>query len=204
MAGRRKSVENGEGGAAHDLSTRERIIRETTTLFAQRGYHGTGVSDITKATDLTRGALYYHIASKEALLYEICTTQINRIIPRAEAIVVEGETVDERLRRLARALVANISEHSEEWAVFFAEFRSLTDENRAEIVAARDRYEACWVALLQEGQRQGEFVDLPPIVVKGILGMFNYTYLWFRASGEMSAEAIADLFLRVILDGVRA
>ncbi|MCW2838117.1 MAG: TetR/AcrR family transcriptional regulator, partial [Marmoricola sp.] len=46
------------------------------------------------------------------------------------------------------------------------------------------------------------FVAVEPIVVKGILGMFNYSYLWLRPGRGLSPEAIADLFVNVLERGL--
>lgn len=41
------------------------------------------------------------------------------------------------------------------------------------------------------------------MVVKGILGMHGYAYLWVRDYGRLTAEQIADRFCDVVLDGMR-
>jgi AcrR family transcriptional regulator len=45
-------------------ASRERILTEVTRLFVDKGYHGTGVQEISDAVGLGRGALYHHIGSK--------------------------------------------------------------------------------------------------------------------------------------------
>lgn len=47
--------------------TRRRIIDAAIDLFAESGYGGTGLAEILKRADVTKGAFYYHFASKEAL-----------------------------------------------------------------------------------------------------------------------------------------
>jgi hypothetical protein len=44
-------------------STRDRILRTAAELFAERGFHGTGVAGLGKAAGVTRGALCYHPAA---------------------------------------------------------------------------------------------------------------------------------------------
>jgi TetR/AcrR family acrAB operon transcriptional repressor len=48
-----------------------KIIVVATELFAQNGYHGTAISDISDATGLTKGALYYHFKDKEQILIRV-------------------------------------------------------------------------------------------------------------------------------------
>jgi TetR/AcrR family transcriptional repressor of nem operon len=47
--------------------TKERILKQSGRLFNTQGYKATSLSDITKATGLTKGAIYRHFKNKEAL-----------------------------------------------------------------------------------------------------------------------------------------
>jgi AcrR family transcriptional regulator len=47
--------------------TRRRILEVAAEAFAERGYAGTSVSDVLKASGVTKGGFYFHFPSKEAL-----------------------------------------------------------------------------------------------------------------------------------------
>ncbi|QIE60044.1 TetR/AcrR family transcriptional regulator [Rasiella rasia] len=47
--------------------TKEHIIKESANLFNTQGYKATSISDITKATGLTKGAIYRHFENKSDL-----------------------------------------------------------------------------------------------------------------------------------------
>ena len=47
--------------------TKERILETALALFAQSGYLGTSMHDIAKELGITKGALYKHYASKQAI-----------------------------------------------------------------------------------------------------------------------------------------
>ena len=49
------------------ISTKELIIRESANLFNTQGYKATSISDITRATGLTKGAIYRHFENKSDL-----------------------------------------------------------------------------------------------------------------------------------------
>ena len=49
------------------LRTRGRILDAAMRLFAERGYNAVTNADIAEAAGLTRGAMLYHFASREAL-----------------------------------------------------------------------------------------------------------------------------------------
>lgn len=183
--------------------TWQRLIRVAADLFARNGYHATGIAELCAAAQLSRGSLYYYIDSKETLLYEISRTQVERLNAQAAEIVALDLPAPERLRLLARSLMRNISDHLAEWTVFFKEFGSFVGARRTEIIQARDRFESYWLKVLSDGEAEGVFRQTSPLMVKGILGMFNYAYLWLRPGGRLAAEEVADEFVDVLLTGLR-
>jgi AcrR family transcriptional regulator len=53
--------------AQRGVQTRERVVAIATRLFAERGYEGTSVEAVLQEAGISRGSLYHHFASKEAL-----------------------------------------------------------------------------------------------------------------------------------------
>ncbi|TWF77601.1 TetR family transcriptional regulator [Pseudonocardia hierapolitana] len=182
---------------------RERVVAVAAELFARHGYHGTGIAELGKAVGLGRGALYHYIESKEALLYAISRTQVDRMNAHAEQALASALSPEELLHEMARGLLRNIAEHRAEWAVFFRDYSALTGERRDKVIAARERYEGYWRQALDRGVASGALRPAPPLLVKGILGMLNYTYLWFEPDGELSPEELADEYVDLLLRGIR-
>ena len=56
---------------ARSEATRRKILDAAVALFSEVGFAATGLGDIIERADLTKGALYYHFDSKEALAAEI-------------------------------------------------------------------------------------------------------------------------------------
>lgn len=185
-------------------ATKARILRVAAELFARNGYHATGVAELCDAVRLGRGALYYHIGNKENLLFEISRAQVVALIEGAIPVVEGGERPTEKFRVLARELMRNIANNRAEWAVFFREFTALTGSRRTEILTARDTYEGLWARVVMEGVAAKEFRETDPILVKGVLGMFNYSYLWLRPQGRLRPHEVADIFAETALNGIRA
>ena len=52
-------------------ATRKALIAAGRALFAEFGYHGVGVRDITARAGVTRGAMSHHFESKEALFLAV-------------------------------------------------------------------------------------------------------------------------------------
>jgi AcrR family transcriptional regulator len=60
-------------------ATRAALLDEATTLFAERGYAGTSLEDVASASRVTRGAVYHHFASKQALFEAVLELQEARV-----------------------------------------------------------------------------------------------------------------------------
>lgn len=61
-------------------STTAYIIDKVAPLFNEKGYVGTSLSDITKATNLTKGAIYCNFKNKEALAQKAFHLNVSKTI----------------------------------------------------------------------------------------------------------------------------
>ena len=58
--------------------TRSRILASALALFVKKGYERTSVTDIAARLKMTKGAVYWHFESKEALLEELNRLAVER------------------------------------------------------------------------------------------------------------------------------
>jgi AcrR family transcriptional regulator len=71
-------------------NTKQYIIETVAPVFNKYGYAGTSLSDITKATGLTKGAVYGNFQNKEEIAIEAFNYNI-KIILRAIAKILDEE-----------------------------------------------------------------------------------------------------------------
>src|SRR5579875_1790986 len=65
---------------------RQTIIDTSARVFAQGGYHGTGIAELCEANDLGKGALYHYIGSKEELLEAIHDRVMDEVLKAADHV----------------------------------------------------------------------------------------------------------------------
>ena len=58
------------------------IIETVAPIFNKNGYAGTSLSDITKATGLTKGAIYGNFKNKEELAVAAFNTTVKKMLRR--------------------------------------------------------------------------------------------------------------------------
>ena len=57
--------------------------------------------------------------------------------------------------------------------------------------------------MLQAGVDSGEFRELQPrLTAMAWLGMHNYTYLWLKPGGALSARDVAKPFAEIFMGGI--
>lgn len=78
-------------------TTKAKIINASSTLFNTKGYKATSISDITKATALTKGAIYRHYQDKSALEQESLKFMCNKLIRDLQSIIKGKKTTQSKL-----------------------------------------------------------------------------------------------------------
>ena len=84
---------------ARSEATRQRIIDSAVDLINEIGYPAAGLADIIERAEMTKGALYYHFDSKEALASAIMGFPL-----MVRAIRLSIAAIDRRLEVAARTL----------------------------------------------------------------------------------------------------
>ncbi|TFG66880.1 MAG: TetR/AcrR family transcriptional regulator [Gemmatimonadales bacterium] len=75
--------------------TKDRILEVAARLFAEQGYHATGVAGILRDGGVKSGSLYHFFSSKEDLLVAVMQRHLELLQPRILArAVTESQTSD--------------------------------------------------------------------------------------------------------------
>ncbi|UFS98856.1 TetR/AcrR family transcriptional regulator [Nocardia huaxiensis] len=182
--------------------TRERIVRAAMELFAEKGFHATSVAEIGDRAGIQRGALYYHIGSKEELLFQIRRGYTQTMFEAAAAIADSELDPMSKLRNLIRSHVRLIIEHQYEVAIALRDAGALTAEREADLQQLRDGIQRCWQRVIDEGHAAGVLRTNDHVVGNSLVAMLNMVSRWYRPDGAHTPEQIADILITTILDGV--
>ena len=94
-------------------------------------------------------------------------------------------------------------ERQKETFIANTELRGLTPEHYEVIVAKRDAYEQIIQDIIQSGCAAGIFVDEDvKILSYAILTQCNAGAIWYKPGGRLSVEAIAEVYVRFVLQGL--
>jgi TetR/AcrR family transcriptional repressor of nem operon len=80
--------------------TRREIVRKAAPLFNQKGYEGTSLADLMKATGLQKGGIYRHFSGKQELAGEAFDYAWDQAVSGRLDGVTEVENAVDRLKKV--------------------------------------------------------------------------------------------------------
>ncbi|MEU6770038.1 TetR/AcrR family transcriptional regulator [Streptomyces sp. NPDC046759] len=125
-------------------------MNSARTLFIERGYHATSISDICGHANLTRGAFYSNYRSKEDLFLALYDTETDRILGNLERAAHDDAGGESAARRVLE-LLATHRRDDEQWFLASMEFTLHAGRNpgiAAELAPREDRLIAGMVRIL--------------------------------------------------------
>jgi AcrR family transcriptional regulator len=182
--------------------TRARIKQAATELFADKGFHGTGVTEVGDRAGIQRGSLYYHIKSKEDLLWQILSDHLQASVGAVRGIAESEAPPGEKLRALIRHQVAFVIERRQEMVIFQRDRDAVTGERALVLQEMLDGVADQWRRVVREGHQAGAFTTADPVVINALLTMVNMTHVWFRKGGEKSPREVADTLADLAFTGL--
>lgn len=176
-----------------EANRRGEIVRAAARLFREKGFDGTTVRDIARAVGMRSGSPFYHFATKQDILLAVMEEGLAAGLEATEAVLAAKLPPREKFRALVRAHLEILLDEGHDFIpVLLYDWRSLTRENRAKIVALKDRYDAVWQQVVRELRRAGLLHTDSPLARLLVLGAINFMATWYRRDGALGLDEIAD------------
>ncbi|RMQ99976.1 Transcriptional regulator [Pseudomonas savastanoi pv. glycinea] len=181
-------------------SARGKLLQVSAHLFRNKGYERTTVRDLASAVGIQSGSIFHHFKSKDEILRTVMEETIVHNTALMRAALTEAGTVRESLLALIRCeLGAIIGGSGEAMAVLVYEWRSLSSEGQAKVLASRDLYEQLWLQVLSEAKDAGLVKGNVFVTRRFLMGALSWTATWFKPQGSMTLDQLADEALMMAL-----
>jgi AcrR family transcriptional regulator len=166
-----------------------------TTLFAEKGYHGTALSEVAASLGVRTPSLYNHMRSKQELLADIVLETSRQVWADHQEAVRDRDDVVDRLREAARVYALRHATHRREALIVNRDVASLDEPVLSQVLELRRRHEGAVRTLIQEGTDAGLLAAGNPRVASfGVLEMCVSVARWFSPGGPLSAEQVAEQY----------
>ena len=185
------------------------ILKAAETLFAQKGYHQTGIEEIADLAEVSTGAVYIYFKNKEDLLITLMQEighQLRKLL--AEEFKRTGFSFDS-FRNISFAFLRDFCGSHPEWiAIFFRESvgqSSEVEEQRRQLfIKLTDDIKEAFVKISRE-QGIGPVDDsYPELIAVSILGLYEriacHYFLWQDQPKDI--DTLAKRSVSIMLGGI--
>lgn len=194
-------------GVAHlpeglDLTPAKRRLYETALeLFGRDTYHAVSIRDIAAALGQQPSTLYFHVSSKQDLLFELALIGYQAgFAALRDALMDAGTDPRDQLRCVVRAHVRLHLDYPSLTRVINRELHALDEVQRASILALRVQCEQIFRDVIGRGARLGVFKTTDPFLdTKAIGAMGVRLPEWWTPESPYSREEITDAYSRYAL-----
>jgi AcrR family transcriptional regulator len=183
----------------------DQILEVAAELIAERGFKTVTSEDISAAMGFTKSIIYYYFENKNEILWRIFEKIDGTYSDSLSGVLAAGGSPEKVLAEIMRLHSMNVMTHKS-WATIYNRDEHELGEDQRKIVATNKRkYNKQVEDVYKAGIAAG---TLKPgsatVAVACMLGACNWTYTWFKPTGALSAQQIADAFATQLIEGVLA
>jgi AcrR family transcriptional regulator len=182
---------------------REKIITVASRIMSQKGYKGASLQEISELVGIHKTTIFHYFKNKEELLLAVLRIAIENVIKQLE-LIIEDEALspEEKLRQAIYTHLDSMVKHLDNVNVYHSEIRFLSKKNRRKYLDTRKYYASCFGQIIKEIKESDDryFKGLDTKIVNfGVLGMCNWVAKWYKESGSLKVEEIADTFYKMLI-----
>ena len=191
-----------------DSKNRKETILEAALLcFNKKGYYKTSLEDIASKSKLSKGGVYYHFKSKEALFLELFHFRLNKYTEQLKAYVQEESDPTKRIRILIQKWGLILKEN-EDFFKFCLEFSSMgarEKEIQKEMTSFYKSSIETFSQIIEEGIVMGEFRNFDSErIARLIFFLFHGGFsTYFSVNCNFDLIAQHNFNMEILLKGIQ-
>jgi AcrR family transcriptional regulator len=183
------------------------ILDYATEVFAEKGYEGASMRDLSRLSGISLAGLYYYFESKEKLLYIIQQHTFQTIVERLRERLAASNDPETRIRIFIDNHVGYSVARQKAMKVLSHEDDVLKNGYGDELAAIKREYYRICLRLMEELAKSEGGAGVQGIstrtAVMGLFGTMNWLYTWYRPGLDPPAEVLSREIADVFLLGIR-
>jgi AcrR family transcriptional regulator len=188
--------------------TRSRILAAAAAGFAEQGYDATGVAEICRRAEVSKGAFYHHFSSKQDLFLELLERWLAVLDEQLERVRTEGATVPEQLLQMT-GMIRQVFQVADHQLPIFLEFWTKAAHDPAvweATMAPYRRYRAFFTNMIECGVSEGSLRPVDPGTVARVIVSLSVGLV---VQGLLDTEGadwgrVAEEGIRMLLQGIES
>ena len=187
-------------------TAREKILQAALEVFARKGYHRAIVDDIVRASGTSKGAMYHHFPTKEALFLALVDEFSTHLATAVAEAIASRHGALGKVEGALQAALETFASHRELARILLLEAVSLGATYEAKRAEVHNRFTALIRGYLDEAVAEG---SIPPlnteVATLAWLGAVNEVVIQWLHTGrpDLHTEALPSL-TRLLLRSIGA
>jgi TetR/AcrR family transcriptional regulator, fatty acid metabolism regulator protein len=170
---------------------RERILDAAFTTFAERGYRDTAIDDIARESSTSKGGVYFHFPTKDAIFRELMGTTADKLVAKVERAVAGESDAIAQADIAIRTVLETFAGHRRMARLLFVDAFGAGRVFHAEIDVLHRRFSRLIAGYLDDAVTAGTIPALDTRVAGEA---------WFGALNEIVARWLLDTEPAPLLD----
>jgi len=182
------------------MATLNKIVNSAEKLFYKKGYHGTGINDITTASNVALGTFYIYFEDKMSIYRYLLVQYSHRIRMHIAKEIAGIEDRVEAERIGLRAFLLFIAKHKHIYNIIW---ESLYIDKKL-FVDYYTQFASNYARQIKQAQEADEMKQYDPeivaFVLMGISNFIGLNYIMFK--DEKNVDQVVDEVIRILKDGL--
>lgn len=181
---------------------RDILTRKAADLFAEKGFSGASISDISKACGVSKSLIYHYYDAKEDILYGVMNAHVEELVETVNNPNRAKPNARDEFLDLTRALLSCYAGAENAQKVLLYEINNLPQQQQNDIKNKQrqiiTRFETVYIRLFPALKNQSGLLRSKIML---FFGMVNWVHTWYDPKGDINPDSLAKLITETILSG---
>jgi AcrR family transcriptional regulator len=189
-----------------ELGTKAKIFQAAARLFAEKGYNGVSMREISESTGLSKPTIYYYFGSKEGIYTSLVEVGLHHNLEQFQQIIDMNIPVKQKIIEIVKIRFRQVQEYPEFAKFFLLIFMSIENlpflKKFIEEAASRRQSLA---NLIQQGIFQGEFGKSanPKLAADILIGtLMHFIVKQLNVKKKILSDELAEEIVELIFKGL--
>ena len=187
-----------------DYETKSQAIMDcAAALSAKEGYPSAKMQDVAKACGATKSMLYHYFPTKDDLLFAMLMEHLERVVQSIEEAIAMRGTPRDKLLAMVQTYTGKSTQSRRRHMIAMQDVKYLPRAKQLPLIELQRQLTNRVADLLREVNP-----GLPDAVYKPytmmLIGLLNWTDMWYRPGGAMKPQELCDRISRLFLKGFLA
>ncbi len=189
-----------------EINTKSKIFQVSAKLFAEKGYNGVSMREISENSGVTKPTIYYYFENKESIYKSLVEKSLYDAVQVLETITRLNLSAKQKLIELTKLRFRQTLKHPE-FSKFFSSLLFTAEQlpflEQYNLLV--EKHKTYFMNIIEEGINSKEFgASARPQLAVEIIGgvIFNYVIQQLKSEKKILTDQLAEDIIELIFKGL--